>query len=173
MDSAYIVTFIGDDRPGLVEELSRVIERNGGNWRESRLSQLGGKFAGLVLVSLPQSNTATLEQELSALAASGLSVSVNPTASALAPADNIDLRLNVIGPDRPGIVKEVSRALAERTINVVEMDSHVAPAAMSAENLFNATICASVPADTNLDSLSDSLDEIANQMTLDIEFERS
>ena len=173
MDSAYIVTFIGDDRPGLVEELSGVIERNGGNWHESRLSQLGGKFAGLVLVSLPEGNSAALEAELSALSASGLSVSVNTTGSTPAPADSIDLRLSVIGPDRPGIVKEVSRALAERQINVVEMDSHVAPAAMSAEALFNASICASIPADTNLDSLSDSLDEIANQMTLDIEIERA
>lgn len=173
MDSAYIVTFIGDDRPGLVEELSRVIERNGGNWHESRLSQLGGKFAGLVLVSLPADKTATLEEELSALSASGLSVSVNATGSSPAPADGINLRLSVIGPDRPGIVKEVSRALAERKINVVEMDSHVAPAAMSAENLFNAQIRASVPSATGLDELSDSLDDIANQMTLDIEIERA
>lgn len=172
MDSAYIVTFIGDDRPGLVEELSRVIERNGGNWLESRLSQLGGKFAGLVLVSLPAGSAATLEQELAALVDSGLSVRVDATGSASGSARAIDLRLSVIGPDRPGIVKEVSRALAARNINVVEMDSHVAPAAMSAENLFNAQICASVPAGTSLEELSDSLDEIANQMTLDIEIER-
>lgn len=171
MDSAYIVTFVADDRPGLVEELSRVIERNGGNWHESRLSQLGGKFAGLVLVSLPADSAAALEQELGALASSGLSVSVNATDSSPAPARQKDLHLSVIGPDRPGIVKEVSRALAERNINVVEMDTHVAPAAMSAENLFNAQIYASVPAQTNLDELSDSLDEIANQMTLDIEIE--
>ena len=56
MTTAYIITFIGDDRPGLVEQLSSVIENNGGNWHESRLSQLGGKFAGLVLVSLPRDN---------------------------------------------------------------------------------------------------------------------
>ncbi|NND67470.1 MAG: ACT domain-containing protein, partial [Halioglobus sp.] len=113
----------------------------------------------------------SLERELATLSASGLSVSVNATDGVPATAERIDLRLSVIGPDRPGIVKEVSRALAERKINVVEMDSHVAPAAMSAENLFNATISASVPAETNLDELSDSLDDIANQMTLDIEIE--
>ncbi len=173
MDSAYIVTFIGDDRPGLVEALSRVIERNGGNWLESRLSQLGGKFAGLVLVALPDESAASLERELAELAASGLRVSVDAAGSAPLPDKHVDLRLSVIGPDRPGIVKEVSRALAERQINVVEMDSHVAPAAMSAENLFNAQIRVSVPADTSFEDLSDNLDDIANQMTLDIELERS
>ena len=64
MTTAYIVTFIGDDRPGLVEELSSVIDSNGGNWHESRLSQLGGKFAGLVSVSLPKDNGPALEEAL-------------------------------------------------------------------------------------------------------------
>ena len=64
METSYIVTFIGDDRPGLVESLSRVIESNRGNWLESRLSQLGGKFAGLVLVTLPDDNGPALEADL-------------------------------------------------------------------------------------------------------------
>ena len=51
METSYVITFIGDDRPGLVEQVASVIENNRGNWHESRLSQLGGKFAGLVPVS--------------------------------------------------------------------------------------------------------------------------
>ena len=78
MQTSYIVTFIGDDRPGLVEQLSSVIEKNQGNWRESRLSQLGGKFAGLILVSLPVDGGPSLEADLSDLAASGISVRVTP-----------------------------------------------------------------------------------------------
>ena len=61
MHTSYIVTFTSDDRPGLVEQLSRVIENNGGNWHESRLSQLGGMFAGLILVSLPSDGAPALE----------------------------------------------------------------------------------------------------------------
>ena len=71
MQSSFIVTFIGDDRPGLVEQLSSAIERCGGNWQESRLSQLGGKFAGLVLVTLAEDAGDTLEQALKGLASSG------------------------------------------------------------------------------------------------------
>jgi len=171
VETSYIVTFIGDDRPGLVEQLSGVIERNRGNWHESRLSQLGGKFAGLVLVSLPAAEGTTLEEELKALSSSGISVRVTPTAKTATPTPGRDITLRVMGPDRLGIVREISRALAQRQVNVVEMDTEVSSAAMSAEMLFTARIDARIPQDTDMDELSDTLDEIANHMTLDIDIE--
>lgn len=171
METSYILTFIGDDRPGLVEQLSTVIENNQGNWHESRLSQLGGKFAGLILVTLPADSGARLEEELKALAASGLSVRVTPTESTRIVAEGRAITLTVLGPDRLGIVREISRALAARNINVVEMDSAVESAAMSGELLFRARIDAQIPMDTDLDELHDSLEEVANHMTLDIDLE--
>lgn len=179
MQSSYIVTFIGDDRPGLVEQLSRVIEQNGGNWHESRLSQLGGKFAGLILVSLPADGGPSLEADLGALAASGISVRVTPTGAAAdhgggqhaATIPGRQITLTVIGPDRRGIVREISHALAQRQINVLEMDSEVRSAPMSAEMIFSARIEAWIPEATNMDDLWDTLDEIANHMTLEIDLE--
>ena len=171
METSYILTFIGDDRPGLVEQLSSVIEKNGGNWHDSKLSQLGGKFAGLILVSLPAGSGQALESELKALSDSGLSVRVTATGEsvAAAPVPGRDISLAVMGPDRPGIVREISRALAQRKINVVEMDSAVQSAPMSAEMIFTASIHARIPEATDMDDLSDTLDEIANQMTLEID----
>jgi glycine cleavage system regulatory protein len=172
VETSYIVTFIGDDRPGLVESLSRAIENNRGNWLESRLSQLGGKFAGLVLVSLPGDNGAALEADLKGLSASGLSVRVTPATSLTASRRGQSITLTVIGPDRLGIVREISRALAQRQINVVEMDSEVNSAPMSAELIFSARIDAEIPEHIDLDNLEDSLEEIANTMTLEIDLER-
>lgn len=171
METSYIVTFIGDDKPGLVEQLSRVIESNRGNWHESRLSQLGGKFTGLILVSLPEDSGAQLEAELEALSSSGLSVRVTPAGSDKAAPDCRAITLTVVGPDRLGIIREISRALAERQVNVVELDSHVVSAPMSAEMMFNARIDAHIPASIDLDDLEDALEEIANLMTLDIDLE--
>ncbi len=172
METSYIVTFIGDDRPGLVEELSRAIESNQGNWLESRLSQLGGKFAGLVLVALPNENAAALEVDLKALSASGLSVRVTPATPITATRGARSITLTVIGPDRLGIVREISRALAQRKVNVVEMDSEVSSAPMSAELMFTASIEAEIPEHIDLDDMEESLEEIANIMTLEIELER-
>jgi len=170
VESSFIVTFIGDDRPGLVEELSGVIENLQGSWLESRLSQLGGKFAGLILVSLPPEGGQVLEKELKSLSASGLSVRVTPTSPDTSNTGR-PVTLTVIGPDRLGIVKEISHALAQRQINVVEMDSQVDSAAMSGELLFRARIDALVPESTDMGDLAESLDEIANHMTLDIDLD--
>jgi len=171
VETSYIVTFIGDDRPGLVEAVSAVIESSGGNWHESRLSQLGGKFAGLVLVTLPTNDGEALEASLKALATQGLSIRVTPTTVGSSMASPKEITLTVIGPDRPGIVREISSALASHCVNVVDMDSQVNSAAMSAEKLFEARIEAQISRDAILDELMDSLEEIANQMTLDIALE--
>ena len=173
MATSYIITFIGDDRPGLVEQLSSVIESHRGNWHESRLSQLGGKFAGLILVSLPEDGGDKLETALKALSASGLSVRVTPAGEADGSDGKRSITLTVLGPDRLGIVREISRALAERQVNVIEMDSHVVSAAMSGEMMFNARIDAHIPDQIALDELADALDDIAEHMTLDIELEPS
>jgi glycine cleavage system regulatory protein len=171
VETSYIVTFIGDDRPGLVESLSRVIESNRGNWLESRLSQLGGKFAGLVLVKLPDENGAALQADLKALSSTGLSVRVTPAMPLPSSRRGRDITLRVIGPDRLGIVREISRALAQREVNVVEMDSEVSSAPMSAELIFRARIDAEIPDHVDLDDLEDSLEAIAETMTLEIELE--
>ncbi|MEM9256145.1 MAG: ACT domain-containing protein [Pseudomonadota bacterium] len=172
MDSSFIITFVSDDRPGLVEALSSTIESKGGNWHESRLSQLGGKFAGLISVSLPADAGTELETALEALATGGISVTVKRASEVSEPAaPGQDVCLTIVGPDRTGIVKEISRALSERKINVVEMHSQVASAPMSGEMLFHARVDARVPEATDIAELSDTLDEIANQMTLDIELD--
>ena len=169
MARTFIITFIGDDRPGLVEALSEVISDQGGNWLESRLSQLAGKFAGLISVSLPDSQGDALQAALAGLASAGISVRVTPCD----PQNPIEtqehlITLSALGPDRPGIVREVSAALSKRSINVVNMETHVAPAPMSSEPLFEARIEASLPAGTDLEDLHDTLDTIADEMHMDI-----
>lgn len=171
METSYIITFIGDDRPGLVEQLASVIEQNKGNWHESQLSQLGGKFAGLVLISLPEGGGQQLETALKVLSASGISVRVTPTGPDASISSARKITLTLLGPDRLGIVREVSRALAAHQVNVIEMDSRVSSAPMSAEMLFEARIEAEIPVALVLDDLNDALEEIADQMTLDITLE--
>ncbi len=169
MHCSYIITFISDDRPGLVETIANTIRKCNGNWLESKLSQLGGKFAGLILVSVPQSAAAALVQQLSDLEQGDISVSVTETSRETTSSDVHTVSLSIIGPDRSGIVQEVSRALAVHRINVIEMDSKVSSAPMSAEMLFEARISASIPEMLDVEQLRDSLDSIADQMTLEIE----
>lgn len=172
MQSTFIITFIGDDRPGLVEALSSVISDHGGNWLESRLSQLAGKFAGLISVSLPSDSGDELRAALKNLHDQGISVHVTPCDAGAAIADHDRLvRLTVLGPDRPGVVREIATALSKRNINVLELESFVSPAPMSAELMFHASVEASLPQPCDLQELEESLDQIADEMHMDITLE--
>ncbi len=98
---------------------------------------------------------------------------VTPTGDSTPATHDRRVTLSAIGPDRLGIVKEIARTLANRGVNVIEMDSEVSSAPMSGEQLFQTRIDAEIPDDLSLDDLSDALDEIANQLTLEIELEGS
>ena len=119
MQTTYIITFIGDDRPGLVEALSEVISAQGGNWVESRLSQLAGKFAGLISITLPEASGDELRAALKGLNEAGISVEVTPCGKATTVSEQANIiTLTILGPDRPGIVRETAAALSARKINV-------------------------------------------------------
>src|SRR5438105_1069714 len=107
------MTIIGGDRPGLVESVARAVAEQGGNWLESRMSRLGGQFAGILRVEVPAENERKLISGLQALSGQGLTVVVHPDESATQPtAVRINL-LEIVGQDRPGIVSQISRTLAE------------------------------------------------------------
>ena len=137
-----------------------------------KLAGLPDKFAGLIRVSLPTDQGPNLEQALKALSDKGLSVRVTPfTQAPTAKTGLRGIRLSILGPDRPGIIREVSAALAARQINVVDLESKVDSAPMSAELLFSAEVEAQVDENSDLDELSDALEDIAHQMLLEIHLE--
>lgn len=168
MPHQFVVTFIGDDRTGIVGQLSATIEKHGGNWLESQLSQLGGKFAGLILVALDEDAAEALEQDLANMPGGHWSVRVTPAGTRAERAE-ANLSLELVGPDRPGIVREVSTALAASDINVISMESEVESAPFTGEPLFKATIAAHVPENLSMPQLTAELDRIADAMTLDID----
>ena len=72
-----VLTAIARDRPGVVESLAEVISKHSGNWVDSSMAQLGGEFAGIVMVEVPSANAAKLEGALSALDKKGIDVTVH------------------------------------------------------------------------------------------------
>src|SRR5678815_5615696 len=121
MQIPLVMTVIGKDRTGLVESIARLVAEHGGNWLESRMCRLGGEFAGILRVHVPAENRAALEQALAKV--HGLSIVVQ-TDGATPPATEPRFAfLEVVGPDRPGIVREISHALAAQGVNVEELST--------------------------------------------------
>src|SRR6187455_3077209 len=79
-----VLTLLGPDRPGLVELVASVIAAHGGNWLESRMSHLAGKFAGILRAELPPDRLEAALAALAALEARGLKVIAEPAAAGTA-----------------------------------------------------------------------------------------
>lgn len=168
MNNSLVFTFLGLDRPGLVERLADIVADHQGNWLESRMTQLAGQFAGIARVTVPESEVDELSNALLSLNIEGLTINIQPgQIKTAAPSPKI-CKLHILGNDRPGIVREVSRALKQQQINVVEMSSNITSAPMSGDALFEAYVSAEIPLGCNMDELEDSLDTIADELSVDI-----
>jgi len=168
MQSTLVMTVIGPDRPGLVESVATIVAQHGGNWLESRMSRLGGRFAGILRVRIPADALAAMTAALSGLSARGLSVTMQPDESEGA-ATQAELRqLEIIGHDRPGIVQQITSALARHGVNVEELETECVSAAMSGEMLFKARATVLVPNATNLIALKSELEKIAADLIVEV-----
>jgi len=168
MSIPLVITVIAPDRTGLVEELARTVAYHGGNWLESRMCRLGGEFAGILRVELPAENKQPLLDALQKI--SGLNVLARAAENKPAPKSSRETRLEIVGHDRPGIVRETTSALARAGVNVEEFSSERLSAPMSGEPLFKANARLAVPATCDLAALKQQLEKIAADLLVDISF---
>jgi glycine cleavage system regulatory protein len=171
MTTSIVFTFIAEDKPGLVEKLSNTITEQGGNWLESRMSQLAGYFTGIIQVQVGSNKAEELRNALTLLSVGDLSITILEQSSNDTTAEYKHAEINLVGNDRPGIVRELSSALAAHHINVCEMNTRVTSAPMTADPLFEAIADIQVPVNLDINKLSDDLDEIANELDVDINLE--
>lgn len=165
-----VATIVSPDRTGLVEALARAVAAHGGNWLESQMCRLGGEFAGILRVEVPADKKAALLAALQELQRDGLQILVRPDPSPAAAADGRETTLEIVGADRPGIVREISRALAQAGVNVEEFSSAVVSAPMSGETLFKAAARLRLPADCDLAALKAGVEKIAADLLVDVSF---
>ena len=171
MQRMLVMTVIGQDRPGLVETVAGLVAEHGGNWLESRMSRLGGQFAGILRVEVPGENEPALVAGLKQLASRGLTVVVHPDQPPPAATPARQSVLEIVGQDRPGIVREISHALASFGVNVEELQTECASAAMSGETLFKARARLSIPASSNAVEIRQKLEKIAADLIVEISLE--
>ncbi|MCU0793193.1 MAG: ACT domain-containing protein, partial [Opitutaceae bacterium] len=134
MKTSLVLTLIGRDQPGLVRLVATAIAEHGGNWLESRLCRLGGEFAGIVRLEIDGDRAGGLALALRELA--GLRVDVTrETASSSESAPRAVAALDLVGSDRPGILREVSAVLAGHGLNVEDLSSERVEAPMGGGKL--------------------------------------
>lgn len=162
-----VLTVIAEDQPGLVERLAGCVAKHGGNWLESRMARMAGQFAGIVRVDVPAEAHGALIKELEALSVQGIRVQL--AASGREPGGRFTaIRLELVGNDRPGIVRDITRVLAEQGVNLESLLTEVAPAPMSGELLFTAEALLAVPENLPLEQLQVRLETLADDLMVEL-----
>lgn len=162
-----MLTVIGDDRKGLVAALSEVISDHRGNWQRSQIAELAGKFAGVVVVSVPREQVQDLTAALRALDGL-LEVSAHPAYEEDAVPGGRTLAIDLLGTDRPGIVREVASVLHQHHLSIETIETHTREAPMAGGQLFEAHVVARLPADADLDVVRADLERLAAELLVDI-----
>lgn len=160
-----ILTVMANDRPGIAERLAREIEANQGNWLESRMATMAGKFAGIVRIDVPVEHSEAAQKALQSLREEGLSVQIE-----LGETSEVTYEphtVEVVGNDRPGIVREVTNAFAKLGVNVIDLQTEIEPASMSGGFLFKAVIEFALTEEQDMDSVVKALEDLSPDLMVD------
>ena len=166
--TSFVISVLGDDRAGLVEALSAVIAQHGGNWERSHMTQLAGKFAGVVLASIPSEQSERFESALQSLEHTGMLHLSFEQGRDVGPV-GASIEIRVIGNDRPGIVHELSQLLASRGVSIDDLETSTSPAPMAGGQLFEAVAKLRLPAELSDDALVDEIGALASDLMVDVE----
>ena len=171
MLATLVMTVIGADRPGLVQLVASRVADHGGNWLESRMCHLGGQFAGILRVEVAAERVDELVGALQRLEENGLRVIVHAEGGAAVKAAGLVAALDLVGQDRPGILRSVSAVLAAHGVNVEELSSERVSAPMGGGTLFQAHATVLVPAKVNVAAVRADLERIAADLMVDLKLQ--
>jgi glycine cleavage system regulatory protein len=164
-----VLTVIGDDRAGLVEALAGVISAHDGNWERSQMAELAGQFAGIVVVSVPDGRAEELRGALHEL--DGLmEVSAHPGSEEAATENEewAHLRIDLMGSDHPGIVRDVSSVLTRHGLSIESMTTERRDAPMAGGRLFEAHVLVRVPPDVDPADVGEELERVATELFVEL-----
>ncbi|BCN93032.1 hypothetical protein THMIRHAM_08170 [Thiomicrorhabdus immobilis] len=169
MKKSIVISVLGNDSPGLVKSLSKLIVAHQGEWIESRMASLAGKFAGILRVDLPSDQVMDFQAALQNHQQLGLSAIFEESHSNGSAQKTNQFEIELIGQDQPGIVHRISSALAQINASVDELHTEVIEAAMTGENLFKADIKVHIARDVKAAEIRALLEELANELIVDIQ----
>jgi len=169
-----IISAVGSDRPGIVSELSGTIASHGGNIEKSRMARLGSDFTIIMLVMVDPKWKESLVVALQAI--KELSITTKGTeANTVITGENCkdntageNYQILLSGADNEGIVKVLSKYLKEKSINIIEMDTHISQAPISGSPLFNLNAGVSIPGEIDERDIQSDLSQIAQKLGVEI-----
>ena len=160
-----IISAFGADKPGIVSHLTGTITTHGGNIEESRMMKLGSDFTTMILVSVSAEWTESLTVALGGI--QGLQISIQKTSPFSMDATIPQCEIHLTGADNEGLVYKVAARLAEKGINIEEMETGTENAPISGTILFTMTARVSNPK-LDIPRLENDMNELADKLAVEI-----
>jgi glycine cleavage system transcriptional repressor len=163
-----VLTAVGPDHPGLVDSVTRFVHDQGGNLEDSRMVNLHGQFAMMLLVAGTAATLEKLEAGLPALQKdAGVHAQLQPAAAAPQVAAALPLRITAWAMDHPGLMQSVSHLLASLDVNIESAETSLSSAPHTGTPLFTMQLLVSVPAATPVSRVRDELGRLCDELNID------
>jgi len=164
-----VVTFVGQDKAGLVDQLAQIVVTHEGNWLGSSMSHLAGQFAGIVQVELPELQLAKFSLALGQLEDLHTMIQEGHNTAQQLEAQDL-LNISVVCNDRAGIVQELTKALHSVDANIEQLGSQLESAANTGALLFRANVTVLLPEHSSIEALTDAIEELGDDVMVDVEY---
>ncbi len=170
MTTKLVISALGADRPGIVDELSRFIYKNQLNIEDSRMTVLGGEFAILLLISGDATAIDSLQSKIPDIEQSlDMRLLVKNTSASSHNNNAIPYSVEVAALDQPGIVGNIASFFSSRNFNIVDLQTERYAAAHTGSPMFALTMTIGIPADTNIARLREEFIQTCDELNLDAE----
>ena len=168
MSQLIVLSAIGTDRTGIVQDIAKVVLSCGGNIEESRMTTLGAEFATLMLVSGNWHTLDKLERGLEKLGKDdNLTVTIRKTDARPTKDDRMPYAVDVVSLDTPGIVFSLASFFASRQIEISDVATRRYAAAHTGAPMFAVQMAVNIPSAVNLAQLRDEFLELSDRLNLD------
>ena len=172
MSNALVITALGNDKPGIVKELSKTILEDGGNITESHMMVLGGEFAIMLLITGDDATLNHIKAKLDTIGDSlDLTLIAKETQRKPETQQRLPYHISVISMDHPGIVHDISDFLSTRDLNIEEIETTTYPAAHTGTPMFSLDMTISIPANSSIHALRDEFITFCDDLNLDATME--
>ncbi|WNC73421.1 ACT domain-containing protein [Thalassotalea psychrophila] len=159
-----VISFLGKDRPGIVDNIASIVKQYNGNWQTSSLRHLSGFFCGIIEVLVSEENAENLACDVQKV--EGLKVNVEVTQPSQYNENTISLELTA--NDRQGIVGEISAVIHKQHGNLVKLVSSQGSAPDFGHPIFKASAIIAINGEDKVDNLVDALESISDDLMVDI-----
>ncbi|HHH39824.1 MAG TPA: glycine cleavage system protein R [Sedimenticola sp.] len=163
-----VISALGSDRPGIVDQLSKIILDSGCSIVDSRMTVLGGEFAILLMIEGNWNTLAKLEGNIPAIEQQlSLTVISKRTTERLAGPDLLPYAVEVVSLDHPGIVHHLASFFSQRKINIEDMATSGYAAAHTGAPMFAVHMTVGIPSNIHIATLREEFMEFCDAMNLD------